>query len=252
MAGWKIFLHSVFLLNRNFNTALRVFSPLIALSVCVTLLWTGGMMVGVEGASLGWLGFLLALSLLEVFVAIWVAVAWHRYVLLEEETGLIPVFNGKRIREYFGASILVGLTILGAVFLFFLPGFALATVVGVLFGLEGEGSVFNLLLGVIGFVFAGWVFSRLSPLFPAVALGEKATLKGAWKATSGVSVSVLAILPLFYLFNYGLVALVGAAVLPFNTLVGDLVIAIVNCACAMVSISILTSIYGVVVEGREV
>ena len=201
----------------------------------------------VDGST-GWIWFGLTIWLIEVFVSIWVAIAWHRYILLEEEGSLLPNFYGRAVLEYFGAFLLVGLAS-------GMLGLLVIIAVSLLFAFLGPSLYFFLQESFIplpAFFVMFWVTSRLSPVFPAVALGQKATMKEAWRATSKVPISIVMILPLFYLLNFGLGYGIGIVAVPVSSFLGSLITAAAQCIWAMVGISILTSIYGVVVEGREV
>lgn len=201
----------------------------------------------VDGST-GWIWFGLTIWLIEVFVSIWVAIAWHRYILLEEEGSLLPNFYGRAVLEYFGAFLLVGLAS-------GMLGLLVIIAVSLLFAFLGPSLYFFLQESFIplpAFFVMFWVTSRLSLVFPAVALGQKATMKEAWRATSKVPISIVMILPLFYLLNFGLGYGIGIVAVPVSSFLGSLITAAAQCIWAMVGISILTSIYGVVVEGREV
>lgn len=201
----------------------------------------------VDGST-GWIWFGLTIWLIEVLVSIWMAIAWHRYILLEEEGSLLPIFYGRAVLEYFGAFLLVGLAS-------GMLGLLVIIAVSLLFAFLGPSLYFFLQESFIplpAFFVMFWVTSRLSPVFPAVALGQKATVKEAWRATSKVPISIVMILPLFYLLNFGLGYGIGIVAVPVSSFLGSLITAAAQCIWAMVGISILTSIYGVVVEGREV
>jgi len=246
--GWKVFYHSVLLLFWNRNAAVRIFWPMIVTTLLVNYLSYERLVEDlVDGSTRGiWFG--LAFWLIEVFVSIWVAIAWHRYILLEEEGNLLPNFYGRSFLEYFGAFLLVGLasSLLG--FLVFMA----TTFSSILIGSAMYSFLPESLIALPTFLAMLWTTSRLSPVFPAVALGQKTTLREAWRVTSKVKGSIVLILPLFYLLSFGLGYGIVTVVPPVSSLLAGLVAASAQCIWAMVGISILTSIYGVVVEGREV
>ena len=242
MTGWKIFSHSVFLLNHNLKDAVRISSPLIAVMVIGFALggsgtFSEGVLDPTAGQSQNWL-----LQLLTGIAGLWVAVAWHRFVLLEEKGGFLPAFQGRRMLSYF--IILLLLTL------------AITIIGGVLGGLVGfvsgaSGPIFA--AGMIGIVaVAVWGFYRLSPLLPAAALGQNLGVQGAWQATSGISGAVfLAAVLLIFFF------LLGAAVALFilfqvNLTVGLVMLGVLHWTWTMAGISILTTIYGIAIEDRPI
>lgn len=248
MIGWRVFCHSVLLLIWNRNAAASIFWPMIATTFVVTLLSYARPAEDLVDGSTGWIWFGLTIWLIEVFVSIWVAIAWHRYILLEEEGSLLPSFYGRAFLEYFGAFLLVGLAS-------GMLGLLVVVAVSLLFAFLGPSLYFFLQESFIplpAFFVMFWITSRLSPVFPAVALGQKTTLTEAWRTTSKVPSSILMILPLFYLLNFAFGYGIGVVVVPVSSFLGSLITAAAQCIWAMIGISILTSIYGVVVEGREV
>ena len=76
----------------------------------------------------------LVLLILFVFVAAWVAVSWHRFILLEEYSGIIPAISGRPIWPYIGRSFVYGLFI-GLVAL--ILGFAVGIVTAIVSTLTG-------------------------------------------------------------------------------------------------------------------
>jgi hypothetical protein len=132
-------------------------------------------------------GTAMILAFARIIVGIWVAVAWHRYILLEEEPGaLLPAWNGAAIWAYFKAGLMVGLILLVVL----LP---LMTVAGfLLVPLAGPSAASPpLLLGLIGFLVAFlpaiFIFYRLSPALPAAAIGRPLTLREAWFQTGSAA-----------------------------------------------------------------
>ena len=51
-------------------------------------------------------------AVISLVAGLWIAVAWHRYVLVIEKPGVLPVFHGDRILAYFGKGLLAGLILL--------------------------------------------------------------------------------------------------------------------------------------------
>lgn len=240
--GWKIFSHSVFLLNHNLQEALRISSPLIVMMILNFVL--GGAMTidSLEAGGPATNGTTLLLQLLTGIAGLWVAVAWHRFVLLEEHGGSLPTFHGGRMLSYFFVILLlmVALALAGGV-------------IGALAGLLFASVTPLFLVAVLAIAVAAiWTFYRLSPLLPAAALGESMGVKQAWEATSELSGSVLAAALLLIFFSFLAAAAALLIMFQVSILIGVILIAVLQWAYTMVGISILTTIYGVAVEGRDI
>ncbi|MGR3623183.1 hypothetical protein [Pseudophaeobacter sp.] len=240
--GWKIFSHSVFLLNHNLKDALRISSPLIVAMVLNLVL--GGAMA-IDNLEIGQspnTGANLLLQLLTGIAGLWVAVAWHRFVLLEEHGGSLPNFHGARMLSYFFVILLmtVVLAVVGAV---------AGGVAGMLFG-SFTPLFLVVLLGIA--VSAMWIFYRLSPLLPAAALGKSMGVKQAWEATSRISGAVLAAALLLIFFSLLSGAAAALVMFQVSVLIGVVMIGVLQWAYTMVGISILTTIYGIAIEGRDI
>lgn len=147
MKGLQIFRHSVRQVTGNLEGALRVSGVLYAV---------------------------------QVVIGLWIAVGWHRYVLLNEKPDLLPTFRQDRMLAYFLRSLVLGLIIL-------LPAIVWGMVVGVLFmpfvG-SGVGLVAVLLVSLIiqlPLIFLGL---RLSAALPGQALGAESEVLAGWRATA--------------------------------------------------------------------
>jgi len=240
--GWKIFSHSVFLLNHNLRDALRISSPLI-LAMVLSFVFGGATTIdNLEAGSSQSSGLNLLLQLLTAVAGLWVAVAWHRFVLLEEIGNGLPTFHGGRMFAYF-------LVVLGMTLVLALAAGAMGALAGVLFG--SFTPLFFIVIIAIA-VFAMWAFYRLSPLLPAAALGQSIGVKQAWEATSDISGSVLAAALLLIFFSILCGAVAALIMFQVSILVGVILIAVLQWAYTMVGISILTTIYGITIEGRAI
>ena len=115
-------------------------------------------------------------GILYLVAFLWLAVAWHRYILLDEmPTGLLPEFNGSRMLSYFGYSLLIGLVLIG-----------LAIVMGIITGIVGAVIGQLAIVIVLVFYFLMLIASyRLSPMLPAAAVGVFAFLGLLWQLAAG-------------------------------------------------------------------
>jgi hypothetical protein len=198
------------------------------------------------------------LAIASVIAYASIAVNWHRYILLDE----VPD-GWQRLRvdglmwRYIGNFILILLLIM-----------ACAIGVGLVLGIAGY--IMNSLLGetmtavlLVPGILALYMYAiisgyRLSVILPAVALGRTDfRMADVWKATAGNNWRLFGLLILFMLC----MLLVGLGMLAATFIFGllgtlglSLAIAIqvmVNWVATILGVTLLTSLYGFFVEGRE-
>lgn len=245
MLGLRVLLHSVKLVFLNWQTALRISSPLIAIGFAFLAVF-GSSSVSFDFENLPsdfpWCAVSL-FGIAYVIAGLWVAVAWHRFVLLEEDSGsIVPKFRGDRIGAYLLQGILLSIIVI-------LAALVVGTVSGLIFTLVGGmAGVFLTTLVVTGVLL--WIFYRLSPTLPAAALGEALSIGDAWRKTSAYSGAILtmviAMSVLSLLFGSIVEAFAGVSILIYG-----LLSVIQTWVSLMVGISVLTTIYGIAVEHRE-
>lgn len=257
MQGIQIFTHSVRQVFGNLGPALRIsglltlvqFAMIFVLGVQVIFSPDGGRAMMLAGTYPT--GRVAIYVLLSMIIGLWIAVAWHRYVLREEDSGgLIPKWHGDRIWAYFTKSFLSGLAIgVAAV----VVGLVIGLIVAVLFhdaaatrGNVATVSIVTVLLTVVPIIY---IFFRLCPALPAAALGEPLGLRDAWRlmAGKGGTIFVLALVSVIVgiVFSRGPAYLLGLEGLP--ALMWDGVVQWLN---TIIGISIMTTLYGHYVEGR--
>jgi hypothetical protein len=187
-----------------------------------------------------------------------IAVNWHRYVLRDE----IPR-GWQRLRidsltwRYIGNFILIFLVLVACAIPVALAFALIGFLANALFGGEmATVLLVPLALALYAFAFVG--VYRLSIKLPAVALGRSDFSMGdAWRATKGNSWRLLGILILFVLC----ILLIAAGMFAITYLFGllgtvglSLAVAIqvmVNWVATILGVTLLTSLYGFFVEGRE-
>lgn len=248
MKGQQLFMHSVRQVTGNLEDALKISAVPYAIQAVVSLLLMGGAasMGGnpANGAMAGFgLGALVAL-VVAVVTGLWIAVAWHRFVLLGERAqGFIPAWQGDRMLAYFLRSLAYGLI---AVVLAVIWG----AIVGIALGWVAMGSivVFMILIAVLVQLPVVALAFRLSSTLPASALGTERDFMAGWKATEGHTADII-VLAAFAVGANLVLGLIGYALgslwilaLAWQIVVGWLVM--------MVGVSILTTLYGHYVEGR--
>ncbi|UZD90696.1 hypothetical protein [Cognatishimia activa] len=243
MIGLNFLLHSIKLVILNWKTALRISSPLI-FTIALSQLFVGS--VALTGdinstSEIPWTGFIFAMGG-QIIAGLWVAVAWHRFVLLEEDSGsLIPNFSSKRVLAY----LMQGLILF---FILFIVGLIVGIVSGLISSAIGGFMGVILATTITSFVIL-WVFYRYSPTLPAAALGETLSIDAAWKATKPYAGAILLLVLIMSLVTALLSGLLGAIALPDPIHIG--ILAIQTWLNIMVGISVLTTIYGVAVENRD-
>jgi hypothetical protein len=244
--GLRIFMHSVNLVLNQLNGALRISAVLYVASLLVSIV---GYFIFVQAVmtqpNVPWQSILLGIVI--GFFYLWIAVAWHRFVLLDEiPQTLLPPFHGDRILAYLGRSIIVCLII-----------FAIAIVVGFVNAVilaATNGSPVALVLTTLLVVFVALLISyRLAPMFPAAAIGKVLGVREAWAATTGSTGTIVVLALVSALAS----VIVDLPVLLLQNLPGGAIIAFAWTAVTswfklLIGVSILTTLYGVYVEKREI
>ena len=248
--GLTLFVHAVTLVFSHVRPALRISALLylvpailyqVALATILAPNLNSPTAMSVASAILG---------LIAVVAAFWIAVAWHRYILLDEMPETIaPPFRGDRLLAYFGNSLLVGLIALGIGLVVFVP---LGIVAGVTAGGGGTPLFLLLLVPLVGYFLITAFTYRFSLILPASAIGKPITLSQAWAATSVANGTIFALafmsvlcIVLLTLPGLWIRSNVGSlAAVIWQTLVGWIEL--------MVGVSIITTLYGHYIEKRPV
>lgn len=253
MLGWKIFVHSVRMVLGNFRQALQI-------GLVPVALWFGGAIVVFVAASIlqrlmssggpesdlfssGNTTIFLVLIVLwlgMLITACWIVVEWHRFVLLAEyPKGWIPQFRVDRVLSYVGHGFLLGF----AAVILLIP---VAIASGIASSMSQSSGVVVLGLGALGVIVCLY---RLVVLLPAAAIGQPLTFKQAWDATRGAEGAIFVLLIVSGLIQ-GAVNLITAPLMGVS-IVGALAVFAVTLILYLVNVSILTTMYGVFVEKRE-
>ena len=254
MKGVQIFLHSVAIVLRNLGAALRI-SALIYFVMMGVQLWffnnygsfmatdfSGGGGLGMPVPPRGFLSGYLLMLVVSILGSLWIAVAWHRYVLEEEiSAGPVPFFRGAQIGRYFGRSILLGLII----------GVPITIAFSVLAGMAAAAGnvVVATTLGTAVLFFGVYLFYRLCSILPAAALDRPLTMGESWRATEGAGGPIVVLV---------IIALIGVAILQAPSLIfggsetflGLIWTVISGWLTLMISASTLTTFDRHYIEGR--
>jgi hypothetical protein len=252
--GINLFMHSVRLVLGDWRNAVKVTGVLYLIyaipALLLGLLFPAPSASANPEAALGAMaGFAPAgilVGLLALVMVVWLAVAWHRYILLQEiPAGPLPAFNQSRILAYIGFSILLGLIL-----------FAVSIVVGlVLSPLLFLGPiVFGIVASIVVIAIALVVDYRFGLVLPAKALGQPLTFGEAWRATAGQTGTILVLAVVSALA--AVVIDIPAAILGLLPGIGTILALIWTLATgwvkAVVGVSILTTLYGVYIEKRSI
>ncbi len=251
MKGWIIFRHAVNMVMRNLPQAVRIslVPMLIGLVLGAALVAVSGLPEDIFDAASGLeqglnpdnagglVMTLVLLGLLLLTVQLWIFVAWHRFILLEEyPTGWVPGFRGDRILAYAGRGLLLGLI-----------AFAVVFAAGILSAVTGQLAPVIMVLATVFLVFL--VF-RLATILPAAAIGRPLTLVQAWEATRGSAGAILGLLVVTVMVQVLLQVISGLSLVVFAPL-GILFQIFATWAMSLVNVSILTTLFGHYVEGRS-
>lgn len=246
--GINLFLHSVRLVLSDWRNALRISGILYLIyavvGLAVALLFpvpSQPEQLAAASGGVALTGIISGLVYLVIFL--WLAVAWHRYILLDEmPTGIVPEFNGSRMLSYFGYSLLIGVVVL-----------VIAIAMGILTGMVGMviGQL-AIIVPLIFYVLMLIASYRLSPMLPAAAVGKPMKINEAWEATAGANgaIVVLAIVSVIAAIVINLPAIGLAYLGGFFAFIGLLWSLVAGWITMVVGVSLLTTIYGHYVEGR--
>ncbi len=251
MRGWQIFTHSAGLVFRNLPVALRLsLVPYCAHLAAQLYLFVNPDLVSVPSGLGGDLpqvepaqyGIFLLLQIASLVASLWIAVAWHRYVLTEEFTaGWLPPLRGDLVLGYFGRSVMLGLLVLIAMLIVAIPAGVFMTIV------PAATIALLLVTVVVGF----YIFLRLGVILPAGAVDRKMTLRQAWTATGSEQRAILGLC----LVSVGFIVLlqIPLILVPDGNSAFGLVYGLAfGWLATMVGSSVLTSLYGICVEKRSI
>lgn len=251
--------HAINSVRHNIAYAFRISWPwyliVIPLTIAVSLVLSyaaGGDLMQNQG-----LAFLnnMVSGLLLGFAFASIAVNWHRYILLDEvpdSRGILRLDD--TVLRYFGNIILIFIILVAAGFLVGIPLGIIAALTSL-----AASQLFPILLFIIIVPIAGTIAMRLSVKLPAVALGRaNFRLKDAFAVTRGNNMPIFLVALFEIVCFLGSLFLIGLLAAALNKLNPALAIAVAyvlhfaaNWLITIFSITVLTSLYGFFVEGRD-
>lgn len=257
MKSVAIFSHA---LRQVFGNAAAVVRLTLFLSVVPLLLILGlGVQPYLDGsaqlppAAWPWPQLILV-GIVSMVASLWLAVGWHRFVLLDEPApGITPRWDGSRILAYLWASII---TILLMVLIGLVVGLAGGMVIGVVAAATASGApstgqvLLFILLGAL-FILAPIiaVFYRVASILPAAAVGRPLGVSEAWRATQG-AFGAFYVLALMQVILSAVLEQIGG-VFPTGSIGATVWFFLVQWVNLILGLSILTTIYGHYIERRE-
>jgi hypothetical protein len=246
--GWEIVKHSFAMLFRNLGNAMRVSLGPIAIALLIafaiiSLLQVSAVRV-VYDVSRGEISSNVAFAVILLmvvffFVSAWIAVSWHRFILLEEYPGLLPPLKDRPVWPYVGKTFLLALVMMAAM----IPALIVTSLLTGVFG--ATPGIFSI-LGIGLALYFSYMWLRFGLVLPAIALSRPMSFTEAWKSTGPHSNAILGTGALLILINSG-VALVSSVMPGALSVLLDLVSSWIT---VMVGTSVLTTLYGVIVERR--
>jgi hypothetical protein len=262
--SWNIFRKSVAIVTDNLGEAFRIsgaiFVAAVFASTALNVGLTGEMIVeppnmeAVQDATgqeqLIAAGFssekmlaLLGGNLIFFIAMSWIAIGWHRFVLLEEVSNqLFPDWRSSRVIGYSLKTL--GL-VFAIAFAIIIP-FAVLSAVLAAAGFGAGVALMNVLL----FVCFYYLFFRAGLVLPAIALDTKIRIQDSFQATKPLAGDIwgLAIIVVALVLIVGILASSFAP----NNIIGVLITAVFQWVLVMISASLLTTLYGYTVERRPI
>lgn len=264
MQSWKIFTHSLRMIFDNLVAALKVSAVLYIIqfvAVSYFMLTYGEIMQALVRFSqdpdpakvppvipAGFAGSMILTGVIFLVTSLWIAVMWHRYILRNETTSaLVPKFHPGEIMAYFGKTVQLGLIMLVVYTGTLLVAGLVLGIIAQVVGLTNLDIVFRAVLGTSILYFS----YRLSAVLPGAALSKPVTFKEAWAKTGPASGVILGLAIIIVIFTQ-LVQIpsmlnpdpASAINIAYEFVLGWIVM--------LLGVSILTTLYGIYIEGREV
>ncbi len=235
--------HAIRLVLTNWRDALKIsavlylmqagFGAVVALGVHPT--------AGDPGASF----VIIAAAIIQGIINIWIAVAWHRFVLLDETpNNYVPMFNASRVLGYLGGSLLIGLVAAGVA----LVGLVVIGIFAVI-----HATIIAIPLAIVLMLVLIPIGYRLGMVLPAASVDHRLSLREAWAATRGTTWLILRlalIIVVAVLVLDSPVFLVGGIRNP--NIAVEIWLTIVSWFILLVGVALLTTMYGYYIEHRPI
>lgn len=197
MLAFQIAKKSLQLITNNVYDVLRICAVLYLLNLIFKMIvmyvfagiWTvEPVKFDVEEINSGLVALMVIGSILvSTIITLWVAVTWHRYVLLEEApNGWLPRWNKSANLSYF-------YQILKLVLISLVLGMVVGVLITTSIGMTGDASgKFWVFLAIIIVAFA-FIILKISLIFPSAAVETNMTVADSWCETNPYNKTLLAL-----------------------------------------------------------
>lgn len=255
MKPLRILNHALWQVIGNAGQVMRIIAlPLAIGAVVVTLALLQMRQVAAWGPG-GPRVILLLLVLVVLLLTTWIAVNFHRMVLLGERFGWLPSLHRRETLGYVLQSLPLIVVLILVTLMLSLVGLGISRTLAVN-GAPPRGLVTG--LGLVMGLIVSTLGMRLLAMLPALAIGTTisgafAAMRGSWPTLAGLAV----LMQLLQLIALGVLRLVAGAMVgpgghigPAAGLTPLLTQLLLQGGLALVSISVLTTLYGHYVQGR--
>lgn len=217
---------SLRVLTKDWISSLKIFGSLgiLQLIALVIVMWAAKNLQTGQNVPLSFiLIFIGAIAL--IFLWCWMAVAFHRHVLIGESNfRFLPPLMSRNVWNYFGVLVLIG-------FILLIPAIIISMILGITYGFA------HTIAAVITSIILYWISGRLSVVLAGRAIDNINSFSLAWGVTKPASVTFW-ILSTFYVLADRLISgLLGSNV--FFTAVSLFLTTLL----AILSIAVITVTY---------
>lgn len=254
--AWQLVRHAFVMIFSNLEQALKVSIIPYALLIvaAVVVFGASGIPLNMDpeamGAAAGANSFsiltfllLIALMVFAIFVFGWVAVSWHRFILREDYTSLVPAIADRPIWPYVGRSMWLGLVVtLIAIPIFIVVGLVSAPFIQ-------SSMIIPFIAAFAGLVTVAYLWMRWAIALPSIAIGEAMKGSDAWEATAPHAKTIFFVVLILMAFNV-VPPLLLEGVYQAAPIVGFVIDIVIQWVTIMLGLSILTTLYGHIIEGR--
>jgi hypothetical protein len=187
----------------------------------------------------------LLLAALYFFSMSWIAVGWHRFILLEEYPRFLPQLPLREVLGYLGRSFAIGVVVV-------IVGIPVGLIGGAAAGpfAAGGGVLIALVVIVLMASILTYVWLRFGIVLPAAAVGQPMPLLAGWKISGPIGGTIFTVSLVLVALNLG-INMTVPPLLGGIPIIGQLVTLAVSWTTLMVGASILTTLYGHLVEKRD-
>lgn len=262
--SFEIVRHAFVMVFGNLRDSVRVSAMPLILTVVATfviprlfglstvdLAGAANLQAMIEGHPAGPIASVVALLIaaLYFFSMSWIAVGWHRFILLEEYPRLIPSLPLRNVLGYLGRSFVIGIVVVAVGIPIGLIGGAAAGPFAAQGG-ESVGVLIALLVIVLMASILTYFWLRLGVVLPASAVGAPMPILSGWRISAPIGGTIFTVSLILVALNLG-INLTIPPLLGGVPVVGQIVTLAVSWTTLMVGASILTTLYGHLVEKRD-